>query len=382
MNDIISLSPVNQTYITKKQEAPQETKAVTSPIHNKKVLMIGAAALGAVALGGLIAAGRYKQAQKLAEHIDFTPAKTLEEAKEFAAKHLKIKHFDLTDLDSANYVNEALTNYNNNISVDHRKIIANVFSYNEETALAAIDRTNNSLYFNEKKFINAGEDMLKILKIDPVKVSKNVLCFLDDRQKELFIKFFDDSKRAAMSKKDTVEFKDILENIRLLSKSTYGWFSNLTSDPKAVEILKAKNLPTTAEELLKLSKEQQKEIIEDLVNNHGIRLHINNGGAFRTINHEIGHAVHYQNVGEEQFKNLRYFGGREKDYLKASQRLKAELGDSLYGSIQSNVSMYATTSPTEFVAETYSYLCNGQKFSNEIMDLYKKYGGVIPKCAQ
>ncbi len=51
---------------------------------------------------------------KFAEHIDFTPAKSMEEAVEFAKKNFGIKIFDFKDdLGMANWVNEALTNLNN-----------------------------------------------------------------------------------------------------------------------------------------------------------------------------------------------------------------------------------------------------------------------------
>ena len=56
-----------------------------------------------------------------------------------------------------------------------------------------------------------------------------------------------------------------------------------------------------------------------------------------------------------------------------------ENGDKLFYEVMGNVTPYAAITPAEFVAEVYSFLCNGVKFSDYIMDLYKKYGGPIPK---
>ena len=43
------------------------------------------------------------------------------------------------------------------------------------------------------------------------------------------------------------------------------------------------------------------------------------------------------------------------------------------------VSDYASTSPSEFVAEVFAELMSGNKLSDEVMKLYAKYKGVIPK---
>ena len=76
--------------------------------------------LGALALAGigtvayLATRGKVgaKQAQQLAEHIEFKPAKTIEEAKTFAKDRLGV-NIKFDDVDMANYINEALTTANN-----------------------------------------------------------------------------------------------------------------------------------------------------------------------------------------------------------------------------------------------------------------------------
>ena len=73
---------------------------------------IGAAALGAITIGVLLAKGKFSQAKQLAEHIDFKPATTVKEAKQFAKDNLGV-NIKFDDIDMINYINEALVQVNN-----------------------------------------------------------------------------------------------------------------------------------------------------------------------------------------------------------------------------------------------------------------------------
>ena len=66
-----------------------------------------------------------------------------------------------------------------------------------------------------------------------------------------------------------------------------------------------------------------------------------------------------------------------------------DLGEGKYADLFKNsidtakkISDYATTDPTEFVAETFSKLCTqkqigGQLLDDDVMELYKKLGGYM-----
>jgi hypothetical protein len=41
----------------------------------------------------------------------------------------------------------------------------------------------------------------------------------------------------------------------------------------------------------------------------------------------------------------------------------------------SKVSQYGATSPIEFVAETYAGMVSGKTYPDDVMDLYRKWGG-------
>lgn len=44
------------------------------------------------------------------------------------------------------------------------------------------------------------------------------------------------------------------------------------------------------------------------------------------------------------------------------------------------VSLYAKEGVGEFVAEVYSKMINGEKLSDDVLALYKKYNGPMPAC--
>jgi len=90
---------------------------------------------------------------------------------------------------------------------------------------------------------------------------------------------------------------------------------------------------------------------------------------FSTIYHEMGHLQHFYN-NKKLYVNL-----NRKITDKETEKLK-NLFESKISLIKS-ISDYAATSPCEFVAETYSRLCDKVKLPNEIIELYKKFGGAM-----
>lgn len=84
------------------------------------------------------------------------------------------------------------------------------------------------------------------------------------------------------------------------------------------------------------------------------------GSPDAVIHHEIGHALHYREI--------------KGDWGGVKRRLAAE-GEDVRKRIQAEVSQYAVTDGTEFVAEVYSGMKGGKTYSKAIMDLYNEYGG-------
>jgi len=62
------------------------------------------------------------------------------------------------------------------------------------------------------------------------------------------------------------------------------------------------------------------------------------------------------------------------------ERLRGKFGsnDQQLYNIASQVSKYATTNAVEFLSETYAGLVYGNKYTDEVMNLYNRYGGLQP----
>ena len=371
MDNISSLSSVNQAYINaaSKPKLPQEAIIPEKKGVDKRVIVGASVALGAIALGGLIAAGKFKKAQQLADAIDFTPAKTLEEAKEFAKKHLHINKFELTDLESANYVNEALVNFNNNISTDHKRIIRTVKVMSKDGVQGALSISR----FGE---LNVNEDYMKNI--------ENTIKDIASMDKDYICKLPSQEELSKMKLGEKLELAEKLQMAIINGLNPDNMFASFLSKSNVKEFLKANsNLPQTLGDFMKLDFDTKISILNEIADKTNANLQNTNlGGPFRLINHEIGHVLHRKNIGEDLFNKYADYGtlvDQHPDYPTLWDKFKKEVGEEMYCEITANVTPYARTTPAEFVADVYSYLCNGVKFSDNIMNLYKKYGGVLPK---
>ena len=94
---------------------------------------------------------------------------------------------------------------------------------------------------------------------------------------------------------------------------------------------------------------------------------------FSLVYHEMGHIQHQNNIGKDLFKQL--LKSPKSKLSKSAQEL-VNLFNKNKKAIASRVSKYATENVIEFVAETYTGLCEGIKYDSKVMDLYRKLGGV------
>jgi len=84
----------------------------------------------------------------------------------------------------------------------------------------------------------------------------------------------------------------------------------------------------------------------------------NNG--FGTIAHEVGHAAHYGDSGEDIF-----------DYYFWPE----DVGGDDIDQIEDEVSEYAAESPEEFVAEAFSVIASGGELSDNVANVYQELNG-------
>jgi len=87
------------------------------------------------------------------------------------------------------------------------------------------------------------------------------------------------------------------------------------------------------------------------------------------VTHELGHAEHDgvvdDMVGSDEFFDQNLAVTRDGEWVG---RERVDLVDD-------EVSSYARTNPSEFVAEVYAGLATGQEFSDEVMDIYDEFDG-------
>ena len=111
------------TATTPPEQKPDEfVNSNKKPKSNKNLCLgIGAGLAAAGSIGAviyLIMHGKVGKATQLAEHIDFKPAQTIEEAIQFGKDNLKIKKykgFTENDLEVLNFINEGFTNVSNKL---------------------------------------------------------------------------------------------------------------------------------------------------------------------------------------------------------------------------------------------------------------------------
>ena len=152
----------------------------------------------------------------------------------------------------------------------------------------------------------------------------------------------------------------------------------------------------TMKDFLKLTKytdktpEEVSELVEKLsyqeISEKATRIFKEKHGAepvtakeFSMIYHELGHLQHFFSPDipkiHLQLGNAEEIKEWNMKITPEAQKLR-DLFDSSIEQIK-DVSFYAKSSPLEFVAEVFSYLCDDEKLSKETIDLYQKLGGAM-----
>ncbi len=380
---------------------PEEEKKT-----GKKLAIAAGAALGIAAIG-LIVRGRLKAVTKLAEHIDFTPAKTMEEAREFARTHLKIKKFDTADdLEFANWVNEGLVNINNRYK-GRAYMPKEVLPYPKELAgehtLAgmASGLGNSTLYVNVYAWKGFDEGITRMLsmdkgfkfRFDPNKNRHTMIClpFFNVEKTKLILDKAVLFNKGELSQIDKCALSqnlyDYIKYYKLFRDNPIKIVENMYSQKNFVEALK-KSLPDgvkTLEEVQKMDKAEIKKYIWEMSDNlrantpqkdwYSATILDSKRSAFDSLYHEEGHLFHSKNaILDYEKMHVTYDDATGKAAeIRSGAREFLESADEQF--IASTVSDYAKKSPLEFVAEVYARMVSGHKFGDDVMKLYEKYKG-------
>ena len=119
-------------------------------------------------------------------------------------------------------------------------------------------------------------------------------------------------------------------------------------------------------DIIKIIKESFKDAKEQV--EKGIRRE-NNNGAIRYVENRWGGSTY------EGYKNL--LEKEPEKFKKYYPDLYEHLTNNDVQNIAGQVSGYAKTSIGEFIAEVYAGFIGGEKYSNDVINLYKKYGGPL-----
>jgi hypothetical protein len=306
--------------------------------------------LGALALAGIGTAVYFatrgkvdaKSAQQLAKHVEFKPAKTAEEAKKFAQEKFGVQYHDINDVDVINGLNEWITGIHNKTKTINKGAYPKYIANNpklEEGVLAC-------LY----------DDTLKVAKnIEGYVMGINMSMFKD------FDKFIDFSFRDAS----------------VITKSSSGKYK-IVDEAYNTEFVRNllerinKYTPKTAtfKEKSRIMMDIKGLIDGELVNG---KIKEVKWSDFYYFNHELGHLRHHESTTNFKFMK------KIEEYVALGEKpsdISKEFASSK--NIQTTarkVSEYAPESPAEFVAETFAGLLEGKTYSDDVMALYKKYGG-------
>ena len=386
---------------------------------NKKLSTNAKIGIGAGILttAGLIAAtiftkGKTLKPANFAEHIDFKPAKTMEEAAEFAKKHLGVEKFDFgNDVEMANWVNEGLVKLNNRFKgkaqMPKNIIFDEKFFAKDPNAAAYHCAKNETIAINKKYFDGVHERLNKLIdegKIAEEKIRNNgkvsnkdlVLSALGKNVRindagnfvmENPIRWLDTDLQASLAVKvykykqnpenfSRFDVADILMQVDDLWASGDKLFNKPFSLIKRIAEKNPEFFKTHCKDLSyyeKLSKEEQiincAHIIDNLSDATNSLCSIQgtyrSGSKFGTLWHEMGHLLHDMNTSLKDNVWGRLSNNAEKTFLADNGKLETA----------GKISWYAQTNQYEFVAETFNALCAGKKLPKDVMDLYKYYKG-------
>lgn len=397
--EVTSLSAINRNYFNQ-SSINNSTQTKTSDYKNdsielthKKKKLSNTQKLGIAfgvalsALGGLTAcalltkSGKFNPAN-FEKHIDFKPAQTMEEAKDFAKKHFKIERFELdNDLEVANWVNEGLTNINNTFSGKAHLPVSVSFKDNAQRnaknyAVADINiggdlRIDRQLFNTEDTIKDFRETMEALNKVGvPQGTDVNKLLDIEERLAPML------QNPSQYSKIEWMKISQEFEDVGSLYRNPMGVLSSMWENPKTKETLIESGINLNLREIFTKSPDEKKKILDDCIavlNKKykfvGLQSKDRFLSEFDVIYHEMGHL---QNWGNSSIFDI-FFGKLSNN----KHQLNKFTNNFDKQQTAGKVSWYAQTSPQEFVAEVFAQLCNGRKPSLDILELYKHYNGVL-----
>lgn len=297
--------------------------------------------------------------------IEFKEAKTIEEAIKYSKEVLKIPQVDNSfSLEALNWVNRGLTNVSN-MNKGKAKM-PNALKYIAEKDWHLGEAVIPANISNELT-----QDSFGILSIEKRLFDDNILDgFI---RKSLF--------------KPNGEFNFGIKNGVVDTTSLYSKGQPITLDKDMASLIEKyyqnpKNLTLAEKRLIYFGMLQPAQVQKVKLNGNPLNLLVLSvDDNLSTIYHEQGHlqdmAKNYLKALEERNGVAIHWNRRDalsKDIINNSPLLKSFFSTEEQN-IVGKVSDYAKSGIGEFIAETYAKLIKKEKLSDDVMALYKKYGG-------
>lgn len=351
ITNINNIQPKTQIAFKAQTPPVKDYPPNTVEIQNKKEdLSTGAKwgiglGLTALAAGGIYLLSRSragaKQVQQLAEHIEFKPAKTVQEAKKFAKENLDVMYYEefdkFEDVGMINFINEWMVKTHNNPKFGKNSYPRVV--YNDDCRGALMSMSSNSIIVDGIDYgYGLGINLKKFKEFEPQAL----------RQHNIDLGII----------KKMADGKYNITKPQLDNEYTRRLVKNLNAKTLSFE--------DRMQLILDLLAYQERKVVNGIMNIRGRKV-------YNYLNHEQGHLLHSKNCNNyEQMKKAEDFISKGQEI---SEITKEFLDNKEIQAIAGKVSNYAKESPLEFVAETFAGLRDGVKFSDDVMALYKKYGG-------
>lgn len=386
------------TATTPPEQKPDEfVNSNKKPNSNKNLLLgIGAGLAAAGSIGAviyLIMHGKVGKATQLAEHIDFKPAQTIEEAIQFGRDNLKIKKykgFTENDLEVLNFINEGLTNVSNKLKGTIRLPKTIKYKDIKDSTLAQVGPFSKSFELNKNIFGNMDKTIKDILK--PIEESGLIKVSIteNNKMKYSFLKAFDENSIKPLIRqianykcgncktlKEKVDLYNslgvLLDTFNAAKKSPFRIIKQLIENPAVKEACQKSGISTDLEKIKTLSLAEQNQIVAQIFAKTGIKaslsFNIKDNSEFHAIYHELGHL---QDVQQRCFDTTDHCNF---EYSKYPKELKKWVDNGADIQTANRVSEYASHGEGEFVAETFAKLMDGAKLPDDVIELYKRVKG-------
>ena len=303
-------------------------------------------------------------------NIKFKHSKTLSGVQNKLQKYFDIfliTGFKKEDLDVANWITHGLINVSNKTNGNFVRSICDIHycTLSDETLASAmkIGPSGYTVFFNKGIYDNIDkniEEHLQAIKDDPkVLYFKNDVCFpqkpFDNKSVNEIVQMINRYKKGKMSFEEKVSLYKSIQRV-------VAFPVRLNNQPSDV----LKELGYDISQTDKLSHENQLRLIKSEFHK-GATVEIKKADPFIDVYHEICHTRDIKrHKPVETYPSPDFYPDILKQWFKNEKDLKTAY----------SVSAYARNGgPDEFIAETFARIMAGEKLSDDVYKLYRKYHG-------